>query len=205
MLTSHLFYFVYQRTSASLDSQVKISPSKAKELGVSSGDTVVLIGRRRKASYARVAIAKKSPTSRCQIPFNLAKNLRLRNDDKVKLVVLEKDSGEEEDKDSRSGDLLLLTNTEVPTVASVTFSPIEDSLRSLEAAEGGDELSEKEIQTRFVDPYMEKRDDVFTKQGNILVLRDDKGKMLEFMVAHVGLENEETDEAGEFTNFLIGA
>ena len=63
---------------------------------------------------------KKMTKTGCKIPFNMAKNLRLRNDDKLKLAVLEKDDSEE--KDNRSGDLLLLTQTEVPSVNSVTFS-----------------------------------------------------------------------------------
>ena len=185
-----------------IDSQVNIAPSKAKELGVSAGDVVVMIGRRRKASYARVAIAnKKTPKSRCQIPVNMAKNLRLRNDDKVKLVVLEKvkDADEaEEDKDSRSGDLLLLTNEEVPKVSSLTFSPIEDSLRNLESGEGGDELSEDEIRDRFVDPYVQNKDGALVKKGNLLILQDENGKQLEFMVSEVSLEgDEENKDAGE--------
>ncbi|KAL7559734.1 hypothetical protein ACA910_003317 [Epithemia clementina (nom. ined.)] len=188
-----------EKTSAMIDSQVKISPNKAKELGVSKGDIVVMIGRRRKASYARVAIAKKSPISRCQIPYNLAKSLRLRNDDKVKIHVLENKDSEEEstdEKDNRSGDLLLLTKKEVPTVSAVTFSPIEDSLRSLEASEGGDEISEDEIKSRFVDPYMKGSNGALVKKGTLLIIRDGNSRSLEFMVSHVGLEGDEEEDEG---------
>ena len=112
-----------------------ISSKKAEELGLSKGDIVALVGRRRKATYATVAIQSKTkknpPISSCELTHNLATNLRLRNGDKVKIVPLE--AGMEK-KEERSGDMLLLTKT--PTVAiSVTFAPVEDSLKSLVASE----------------------------------------------------------------------
>lgn len=186
-------------TDALDDSQITISASKAKEMGIKKGDVVVLIGRRRKASYAKVAIARKMGKTGCKIPFNLAKNLRLRNGDKVKLAVLEKD--ESEDKDSRSGDLLLLTQTEVPSVNSVTFAPIEDSLKSLEMSEGGDEIPDEEIQMRFLEPYLAGKGGAVVKKGHVLILRDEDGKQLEFMITNVGIEGvEEEEEQGRYPN-----
>eukprot|EP00523_Entomoneis_sp_CCMP467_P000392 CAMPEP_0168749896 /NCGR_PEP_ID=MMETSP0724-20121128/16970_1 /TAXON_ID=265536 /ORGANISM="Amphiprora sp., Strain CCMP467" /LENGTH=930 /DNA_ID=CAMNT_0008797855 /DNA_START=41 /DNA_END=2833 /DNA_ORIENTATION=+ len=181
-----------EATTAAVDGEITISSSKAKELGVSNGEVVVLIGRRRMAAYAVVSVAKKLSKSNCRVPFNLAKNLRLRNDDKVKIVVPQQE--EDDDKNNRSGDLLLLTNKETPTVTSVTFSPIEDSLRSLENGEGGDEISDAKIQSRFVDPYLEGRAGAVVKKGHVLMLRDEDGKQLEFIVTHVGLEGDSEEE-----------
>jgi len=181
-----------EATTAAVDGEISISASKAKELGVSKGDIVVLIGRRRRAAYARVSIAKKVSKSTCRIPYNLAKNLRLRNDDKVKLAVPENDV--EGDKDNRSGDLIMLTNEETPTVNSVTFAPIEDSLRGLENGEGGDEISDDEIQSRFIDPYLEGKEGALIKKGHILLLRDEDGKQLEVVVSHVGLDGASEEE-----------
>ena len=179
-----------QPTTAKSDCEVTISASKAKELGVSSGDAVVLIGRRRKASYAIVNVSKKAKKESCKVSANLAANLKLRSEDKVKVVPLA--AGETDQ--SRSGDLLLLTKSQVPSVESVTLSPIEDSLNELVAAEGGDEISDEEIQERFVTPYMEGMDGAVLKQGHVIRLRDENGKKLEFLVSHVDIGGGEAEE-----------
>ena len=150
----------------------------------------MLIGRRRKAAYGRVNVAKKAKKGICKVSANLAANLKLRSDDKVKVVPL---TGNNDDK-SRSGDLLLLTKPEVPTVESVTFSPIEDSLEALVAAEGGDEIADEEIEARFVQPYLEGVDGAVLKQGHVIRLMDENGKKLEFMISHVDIQGESAEE-----------
>ena len=167
-----------------------ISPSKAKELGVKDGDVVVLIGRRRRAAYATVAL-KKGKKSNCSLTSNLAGNLRLRQDDKVKIATF----SEVSDEDARSGDLLLLKQSSPESVAAATLSPIIDSLQQLQASEGGDEISDDEIKERFLVPYTEGAEDALIKQGHVLTLRDANGKALEFIVDHVELAGQEDDNA----------
>ena len=174
------------------DCSVQISEAKAKELGVTNGDNVVLVGRRRHATYAKVEISKKGKKSSCTITQNMAYNLRLRQDDKVKLVVLDK-AYEEESASERSGDLLLLQKQPSP-IQSITFSPIEDSLAGLTALEGGDVIPDSELQERFITPYLEESDGAVLKQGHILILRDENGKRLEFYVSSISLDGEESTE-----------
>lgn len=180
---------MYQATTALEDSTVLLSSSKAKELGVGAGDTVVLIGRRRAASYGIVQIAskKKAKFTSCTLSANLASNLRLRQDDKVKVVPLTKTKESDDDEGNRSGDLVLLDNDKPIKVTAVTFSPIEDSLVALESNEGGDELTDEEIKERFIDPYLA-TDGAMIKQGHALKLRDENGKALDFMVSFVELK-----------------
>ena len=142
----------------------------------------MVVGRRRRGTYGRVSIGGKKGS--CSLSANMAANLRLRQDDKLKIVPLEAKQGEEE----RSGDLLLITSSEPAPVNAATFSPIEDSLAALEAAEGGDEISDEEIMERFIRPYTEGDADGLIKKGHILTLRDDNGKMLEVMVSHLDVE-----------------
>jgi hypothetical protein len=182
-----------QKSTAAQDGTVTISSSKAKELGVSNGDIVFLVGRRRKASFGRVKVTTKGKKCTCQISANLAANLRLRQDDKVKIVAMH----DEEDIGERSGDLMLLKHRKAPVVQSVTLSPLEDSLKQLEASEGGDELSEDEIMERFVRPYTEDCDGAVVKKGHTLALRDDNNKKLEFIVTHVGLDGDSDEAEGE--------
>jgi hypothetical protein len=163
---------------------VHLSAGKAKELGVSTGDYVVLIGRRRHAAYATVEIAPNVKKSVCLISQNMASNLRLRQDDKVKVVALDK-AFEEESASERSGDLLLLQK-QPPLIQSVMLSPVEDSLTALTASEGGDDISDDELQARFVTPYLNGAG--LLKQGHLLVLRDEIGKRLEFYVSQVDVE-----------------
>jgi hypothetical protein len=163
---------------------VHLSAGKAKELGVSSGDSVVLIGRRRHAAYATVEITSNVKKTVCLISQNMASNLRLRQDDKVKVVALDK-AFEEESASERSGDLLLLQK-QPPLIQSLTLSPVEDSLTALTASEGGDDIADAELQARFVTPYLNGAG--LLKQGHLLVLRDENGKRLEFYVSQVDVE-----------------
>jgi len=187
------------------DATITISREKAKELGLSNGDVALVIGRRRKATYALVTV-KKVKTGVCRVSANMAKNLRLRNEDKLKVIPL----GSEEDQ-PRSGDMVLLKYTSAPKVASVTLSPIEDSLFALEAREGGDELSDDEIMDRFVTPYMTLSDSSAPiKKDSVIILNDDNGRNLEFIVTDVELQDvsdikEEDDEEEEAIAGIIDA
>jgi hypothetical protein len=111
----------------------------------------------------------------------------------VKIVKIGVSDGEE--KEERSGDMELLMQ-DAPIVSSVTYSPIEDSLNSLIASEGGDEIGDEELMDRFLTPYLNLEDgvQVIAKEGNVLTIRDENGKSLDFMVSHVddGEESEGT-------------
>eukprot|EP00980_Cylindrotheca_fusiformis_P026439 scaffold16171_cov116-Cylindrotheca_fusiformis.AAC.1 len=165
--------------------------SLAKELSLKKGDVVGVVGRRRKAAYARVSVAK-GKKSVCTISENLAKNLRVRKGDTLKVSPL---SGKKEEG-TRSGDMVLLDQTSPPQISSVTFSPVEDSLSSLEAAEGGDEIPDEEIMSRFVTPYLESSNGLL-KRGHILLLADENGRKLEFIVSHLDVGGQPEVEAGD--------
>jgi len=196
-----------QPTTAAQDSTVQLSASKAKELGVSNDDVVVLIGRRRHAAYATVSIADKKDKDKtkknsCSISQNMAANLRLRQDDAVKVGLIETET--EAAQSERSGDLLLLQQQPTP-IATVTLSPVQDSLQGLAASEGGDVLDDDEIMARFVAPYLEstlsESSSALLKRHHLLTLRDKHNKRLEFYVSHVALEKDgdgdDEEEAAE--------
>ena len=176
--------------TAESDSSVVISPSKAKELKVKTGDIVLIVGRRRRAAYARVAVAK-GKKGVCTISENLASNLRVRKGDKIKVEPLTDASSDE----TRIGDMVLMKRSTAPKAASVTFSPVLDSLSSLAAGEGGDELSDEEILSRFVTPYLESN--AIVKKGHVLTLRDENNKKLELVVTHMEIEDEPLPEDAE--------
>lgn len=173
-------------------------------MGVKAGDIVVLVGRRRHACYASIEIeedtkqkqtpSKKLPKtttmkSKCKISQNMAAYLRLRQGDPVKVVPLTSD----DETDQRSGDLKLIQSK--PEMAtSITFAPVEDSLLALVA--GGDELADEEIQERFVQPYIEQGGGLL-KQGQLVMLRDENGKKLEFYVSRMDFETEQEDAQEE--------
>jgi len=187
---------------ATTDSKVTITSKKARELGVSSGDVVGVVGRRRRVTYGVVSIfPKKGPSSSsCSIAFNLANNLRVREGDSIKVVPLE-DSEENRAamEEERSGDMLLLCRT-AEVADNVALAPIEDSLNMLINAEGGDEIEEEELIERFVTPYFDMNNGggMLVKEGNVVVMRDENGKVLEFIVSSVGIgEETEDDEEDE--------
>jgi transitional endoplasmic reticulum ATPase len=173
--------------TAEFDSDVIISPAKAKELSLKKGDVVAVIGRRRRAAYGRVSVAK-GKKSVCTISENLANNLRLRKGDTLKVASLGK-----EVEGTRSGDMVILDNSSAPQISSVTLSPVDDSLSSLEGTEGGDEIPDEEIQARFVTPYLESSNGLL-KEGHILLLKDENGRKLEFVVSHLEIEGQPTAE-----------
>ena len=148
------------------------------------------MGRRHRASYARVKTDKKLQTSHCSIAPNLAKNLRLRQEDKIKVMPL----ADNDPKAKRPGELILLQTDTVPTIASITFSPIIDSLNQLQSSEGGDEIPDNDIMERFIEPYVASSSNALLKTNSLLVLSDESGKKLEFMVTHIGLESGDSDD-----------
>lgn len=183
--------------NAATDSTVILTPQKAKELNISNGDAVAVIGRRRRASYAIASVSskKKGSNSNCFIAHNLASNLRVRDGDKVKVVPLGEHAA---DKEERSGDMILLTKEPV-TVVSVTYSPVEDSLNALVNSEGGDEMDDEELMERFIAPYLNVEDDsgsIVVKRGAMITMKDENGKTLDFIVTHVddGEEREEDED-----------
>jgi translation initiation factor IF-1 len=191
---------VFIQATASTDSTITLSPAKAKELNFKEGDVIMVIGRRRRATYARVHVHK-GKTSTCVVSANLAMNLRLRNGDKVKVASLTSD----EDEEHKTGDMILFQSSP-KQVTSVTFSPVEDSLASLESSEGGDEISDDEIMKRFVNPYLNlDNGTALIKKGHILKMTDDNGKNLEFIVTHVELEGttpeDELEEGNLYARF----
>jgi hypothetical protein len=192
-------YAFPQTTTAAQDCEAVLSAAKAKELGVAAGDVILLIGRRRKAAYARVTIGSQQKLSSCTIRSNMAANLRLRQDDKIKIEVPRDGTtgsatgSSEEDKledRNRSGDLTLLLQKEPSAIRSATFSPVEDSLSALVASEGGDPIPDEELQERFVAPYLV-GDAGLLKQGNIVTLIDENGKRLEFYITQIELDRKE--------------
>jgi len=126
------------------------------------------------------------------ISMNLAKNLRLRKGDKAKIVPL---SGKMEEG-SYSGDMVLLDVTSPPKIASITLSPIEDSISTLSSIEGGDEIPEEDLNSRFLTPYFADQK-ALLKKGQILELMDDNGRRLEFIVKDIQLEGQEPKEDTE--------
>jgi len=198
-------------TTALADYTISISSSKAKELNIKNGDVVAIIGRRRRVSYGTVQIIKVKNGS-VKLSNNLATNLRVLDTDKVKIVPLNSnDNGEENESESYT-----LGNPPSDIAHSVTFAPIRDSLHTLELKErGGDEFSDEEISERFVVPYLNMDEDgndgnsnVVLREGHTLVLKDDNGVSLEFMVSHLDLvgddsENEESVVAAESGKFLF--
>lgn len=153
-------------------------------MSLKDGTAIALVGRRRRACYARVKITKMKKSS-CTVSFNLAHNLRLRSGDKIKIVPLRKEGDEEEEF---SGDMAILKAASPPKVASITFSPVEDSLTLLESSEGGDDIEDEEIKERFVTPYLEESSGPTVKEGHALTLQDENGKKLEFLVTNIALE-----------------
>ena len=186
---------------ASSDYTITVASAKARELGVKAGDIVGVVGRRRRASYARVAVAKMSREG-VRLSHNLGNNLRLTDTDKAKVVLLteeEDNDGEEGGTAYRTGDVALLA-CRPAVAAAVTFSPVQDSLDSLERREGGDELSEEELRERFVTPYLnfEESDELIVKVGHTLVLTDDNGNSLEFTVSHLDMSDDlDASEEGD--------
>lgn len=184
--------------TASSDYTLSISPSKAKELQLKLGDLVAIIGKRRRATYAKVKISKGSSNEDAVVSRNLATNLRLRTMDKVKIVPLASSGEDNEECESKSYNLGNKP-TSSTIASSITFHPLKDSLTSLDYKEGGggDGLSDEEVMERFIFPYLNLEDDgdeIFVNGGHMLTLKDENGLMLEFKVGNLDLGGEEEGE-----------
>ena len=180
-----------------------LSAKKAKELGVSDGEVVAIIGRRRTACYGRVSVQKKKiASSKCKVSENLAKTLRLRKGDAVKVVALTDDSAS--DGNAHSGELLIVESDSAPVVESVTLSPIDDSLASLESLEGGDTISDEDMHERFLAPYFEESGGLL-KSGQVLLIKDENGRKMEFLVSNVMVEGAASDESEEASEDDVAA
>ena len=152
--------------TASSDYRLSISSSKAKELQIQSGELVAIIGKRRRASYAKVHVLPKGAAAsndEAKVSRNLATNLRLRSMDKVKVVPLLSSSSEDNDDDEEECESKAYNMGNKPTsiASSITFHPLKDSLTSLDHKEGGggDGLSDEEVLERFITPYLNLDDD----------------------------------------------
>ena len=117
----------------------------------------------------------------------------------------EQGSVDEEVNNARSGDLLLVNAESKPEVAaSVTLSPLSDSLERLQKIElNGDEMSDEAIMERFIAPYLNLDEDdgsIMLKKGHIISVTDENGVTLDFIVDDLdveGIEEEEADEDAE--------
>lgn len=158
---------------------------------------MAIVGRRRRAAYGRVSVVKGKKTI-CTISMNLAKNLRLRKGDKAKIVPLTGKVGE----GTHSGDMVILDSTAPPKIASITLAPLEDSLSTLEAMEGGDAIPEEDLNARFVTPYFNSYKGLL-KNGQVLEMKDAKGRRLELIVSEIQLEGEPPKEAEEGEEIIV--
>jgi hypothetical protein len=192
-------------TSSVEDMTVTISATKAKELKLKNDDVVLVVGRRRRAMYARVHTVatskKKSVVGQATISENLASQLRVRRADSIKIVSLQ--HAADNDDQVFSGDLTLLQVSAPPAVAGISLQPIEDSVRALASSEGGDELSDDDIMARFVTPYFSGAS--LVKQGQLISIRDENNKKMDFYISHVDLQQEEKqkDTKGTYANLWL--
>ena len=166
-------------SGASGDYAISLSPEKASELSVRSGDVVTVIGRRRRSAYATVTVDKKLSGDSLRVSENMSANLRVRDDDKAKVIKL---TGDDEDRHT----------IEPASAASATLSPVRDSLMTLHALHGGD-MDDDSLLERFVRPYLnlDENESVILGKGNVLKLTDDDGAVLEFQVVQLEDGNEE--------------
>eukprot|EP00592_Proboscia_alata_P002300 CAMPEP_0194370118 /NCGR_PEP_ID=MMETSP0174-20130528/18435_1 /TAXON_ID=216777 /ORGANISM="Proboscia alata, Strain PI-D3" /LENGTH=930 /DNA_ID=CAMNT_0039147413 /DNA_START=130 /DNA_END=2922 /DNA_ORIENTATION=- len=180
--------------TANDDYTVDITPTKAKELNLETGDVVAVIGKRRRVSYAFVnVLSKKKKKKYAGVSATLSTNLRIRNGDAIKIVPLGRELQEGEEL-KRSGDMKLLTVETAPTALSVTMAPVEDSIQNLQAAENdGDEFSDDELCKRFILPYLEGGRGI-VKLGHLVAMKDENGKTLEFLVSSIETEAAEEGE-----------
>ena len=74
--------------------------------------------------------------------------------------------------------MILLKYATPPKVASVTLTPIEDSLNFIATREGGDGLGDDEIMERFVTPYFDLAGSTtFVKKDSIVTCRMAMGRI----------------------------
>jgi hypothetical protein len=184
--------------TAHSDSGVVISQAKASELKLKDGDLVAVIGKRRRASYARVDVAPRRGGGMARgvakIGRNLASNLRVRDDERLRIVTLDGlpvdvEGGEGGDGNGSYG----LGPRPTNAASSVTFHPLRDS-----SSYDADEMSDEMLADRFVRPYLEGGEEVdgvaLLRQGHVLSIADEGGVVMEFTVGHVDVDGKDDDD-----------
>lgn len=206
-------------TNALSDCYISIAQSKARELRLRQGELVGIMGKRRRCAYVKVNILQTdrtttttttttSSSSAVIIGRNLANNLRIRNDDKVRIIsVNEIEENENEDQQQQNGSYGLGKR---PTIVAktVTFHPIKDTM-SNNVDDYDDDVSNEELISRFITPYLESSsaDDVdndenenvmaIMKEGHVLSLTDDNGNVMEFTIGKLDVDHDENNEDDE--------
>eukprot|EP00520_Triparma_pacifica_P005897 CAMPEP_0118645306 /NCGR_PEP_ID=MMETSP0785-20121206/7428_1 /TAXON_ID=91992 /ORGANISM="Bolidomonas pacifica, Strain CCMP 1866" /LENGTH=872 /DNA_ID=CAMNT_0006537175 /DNA_START=1 /DNA_END=2616 /DNA_ORIENTATION=+ len=170
-------------TSAEDDSMVTISSKKAEKLGITKGSQVTLIGRRRRTSTCTLKTSSKLSQSACTLSPNLATNLKLDSGDSVKII-------------SNQGE-------ELEDAEEVVFSPTIEALGKLEALNGGDELSEEDLTTRFVLPYLTSGPGTL-KVGALLTLYDSQGLSCQFLITSLTTPTSSSPDVGPETKGIEG-
>mmetsp|Transcript_24491 Transcript_24491/g.55935 ORF Transcript_24491/g.55935 Transcript_24491/m.55935 type:complete len:904 (-) Transcript_24491:224-2935(-) len=176
-------------TSCAVDATVTISPGKARELSVSQGDVVLVIGRRRLTNYFTVAVEKRCAGA--SLSANAAYNLRVTAGDRVKLVVPGADAEEDGPTYDYAGEAPL-------EIKEVIFAPVEDSVATYERMHnGGDELDDEEVLEKFVRPYME--EEGILRAGMIVKMAEGgdnagSGRTVEFLVKSIVPKGDDADK-----------
>ena len=200
----------HRTTNALSDCYISITQSKARELRLRQGDLAAIMGKRRRCAYVKVNILQTDRTTTTKsssaviIGRNLANNLRIRNDDKVRIIsVNEIEENENEDQQRQNGSYGLGKR---PTIVAktVTFRPIKDTMSN-----DDDDVSNEELISRFISPYLESSstDDVVNdenesvmaimKEGHVLSLTDDNGNVMEFTIGKLDVDHDENNEDDE--------
>ena len=117
-------------------------------------------------------ISPKSPSSSSSatLSSNLAYNLAVSYNDKIKVVP---------------------STQTLPTATSAVLSPTFDSLSNLEVLNGGDDVTEDDLLSRFVVPYLSSGSGSLRK-GAVITMYDDQGITCEFVVE--ALTTSESDD-----------
>ena len=204
-------------TNAISDCYVSITQSKARELQLHQDELVAIIGKRRRCAYVKVNILQTDRTtttttksSSVIIGRNLANNLHIRNDDKVRIISVNEIEENNEDRQQRRNESSSTTTGsgsyglgKRPTIVAktVTFHPIKDTMSNVD----DDDVSNEELISRFITPYLESSTvDVDTdenvaimKEGHVLSLTDENGSVMEFTIGKLDIDHDENDEDDE--------
>ena len=207
-------------TNAISDCYVSITQSKARELQLHQGELVAIIGKRRRCAYVKVNILTDMTTttttksSSVIIGRNLANNLHIRNDDKVRIISVNEIEENDEDRQQRRNESSSTTTGsgsyglgKRPTIVAktVTFHPIKDTM-SNNVDDYDDDVSNEELISRFITPYLDYSSavDVDTdenvaimKEGHVLSLTDENGSVMEFTIGKLDIDHDENDEDDE--------
>lgn len=197
-------------TNALSDCYITITQSKAHELQLHQGDLVAIIGKRRRCAYVKVNILTDKTTttklSSVKIGRNLANNLHIRNDDKVRLISIneieenEAQQQQQQQKESSTTGSGSYGLGKRPTIVAkiVTLHPIKDTMSNVD----DDDVSDEELISRFITPYLDSStDDVdndedvaIMKEGHVLTLTDENGSVMEFTIGKLDIDHDENDD-----------